>query len=303
MQPTTPPAPSASAMAKTSCSSLQSNDSAQSNDSHNSTSSYGSLSCITVRKEDPSAKAGIQMKQDSNGQVTVTKIASNGLFAKTDLAVGDIVLGVNKKRLSKGEGPEVLMNIVHKYTTISIAVKKAAPAGAPLKRRSQEPQEDGLLLLSGSTHHHKMKPRKASQNNNTFKADTYYGGMALHKADGSLKLRRTSDPKANTETIQTVTISATKPQLKNNDPTRSKMGNKSFGTILPRTRSKSPHSSRNHLDSRSSHGRTSRKNRSNSSASRKHQQSVGLELEIVNGRLVVKAIKAKSIFRDRKSVV
>lgn len=44
----------------------------------------------------------------------------------------------------------------------------------------------------------------------------------------------------------------------------------------------------------------SRRNRSNGSASHKHQLSVGLELEVVNERLVVKAIRAKSVFRFTK---
>lgn len=292
----TTPTPAPAAMAKNSSSSLQSNHSSQSNDSQKSSSSFGSLSCITVRKEDPTAKAGIQMEQDSNGQVTVTNIASNGLFAKTDLAIGDIVLAVNKKRLGQGEGPEVLMNIVHKYATISIAVKKSAPTGAPLKK-PKEPKEDGLSLLSGSTHHHKMKPRRAPRDNNNFKADTYYGGMAKHNTDGSLKLQQMNDPEDEKKPTKNLTVSATKSQPSGCDPTRTEMGNKSFGSILPRSRSKSPHSNRDRLDSKSSHGRPPRRNRSDGSATRKNPHSVGLELEIVDERLVVKAIRAKSIFR------
>merc|ERR1740133_942381 len=87
----------------------------------------GNLVSITVRKDNPKAKAGIKLIQDRNGQVTVKNIASNGLFGNTELEVGDIILSVNRKRLSDGEGPDLLMKWVHKYNTISISVRKPPP--------------------------------------------------------------------------------------------------------------------------------------------------------------------------------
>ena len=48
----------------------------------------GNLVSITVRKDNPKAKAGIKLIQDRNGQVTVKNIASNGLFGNTELEVG-----------------------------------------------------------------------------------------------------------------------------------------------------------------------------------------------------------------------
>jgi hypothetical protein len=55
--------------------------------------SKGNLVSITVRKDiilanNPKAKTGIKLVQDSNGQVTVKNIASNGLFGDTELEVG-----------------------------------------------------------------------------------------------------------------------------------------------------------------------------------------------------------------------
>mmetsp|Transcript_5952 Transcript_5952/g.12514 ORF Transcript_5952/g.12514 Transcript_5952/m.12514 type:complete len:152 (-) Transcript_5952:93-548(-) len=90
-------------------------------------SARGNIVSITVRKDDPKAKAGIQLEQDSEGTVTVTNIAKNGLFGDSDLEIGDIMLSVNKIRLSQGDGPEILMNAVHKNKTISISVRKPPP--------------------------------------------------------------------------------------------------------------------------------------------------------------------------------
>ena len=191
-------------------------ESSQSNHSGTSSSSFGSLSCITVRKKDPSSKAGIQLEQDSKGQVTITNIASNGLFAKTDLKVGDIVLAVNKKKLSEGEGPEVLMNIVHKFSTISISVKKpsrASSIGAPLKRRPKKKQRDRCSILWGSSHHHKLKPRKhpPRDTKNSF-IDAYYGDLAQCNSDesGPLKLENDTTKTTQDDPTNCLTISASK---------------------------------------------------------------------------------------------
>ena len=52
----------------------------------------GNLVSITVRKDNPKAKAGIKLIQDRNGQVTVKNIASNGLFGNTELEVGYVCI-------------------------------------------------------------------------------------------------------------------------------------------------------------------------------------------------------------------
>jgi len=66
------------------------------------------------------------LEQDSNGQVTVKNIATNGLFGDTELEIGDTILSVNRRRLntSEGEGPDLIMKWVHKYNTITISVRK-----------------------------------------------------------------------------------------------------------------------------------------------------------------------------------
>jgi len=84
---------------------------------------------ITVRKDNAdnsTKKAGIKLEQDSNGQVTVKNIATNGLFGDTELEIGDTILSVNRRRLntSEGEGPDLIMKWVHKYNTITISVRK-----------------------------------------------------------------------------------------------------------------------------------------------------------------------------------
>ena len=167
--------------------------------------SKGNLVSITVRKDDnPKAKAGIQLEQDSNGQVTVTNIAKNGLFGDSELEIGDVILSVNRRRLSEGEGPDVLLKLVHKYQTISIAVRK---------------QPLGVLVKEISNSNSNSKPTKNKQtkgadediNNNQSKVDTYYGGMSEHNADGSIKVqRRGQQQQKRISATMTVTISARK---------------------------------------------------------------------------------------------
>jgi len=129
------------------------------------------LVSITVRKEDPDAKAGIQLEQDSTGTVRVTNIAKNGLFGDTQLEIGDVVLSVNKKRLSEGEGPDVLLSVVHKFKSISIAVRKPPKEGAPLKTKNSKKKQD------------------QAKDNNHSKVDTYYMGTVKYNEDGSLKVK------------------------------------------------------------------------------------------------------------------
>merc|ERR1712183_739267 len=107
-----------------------------SNHSTSSTSSskrFGNVVSITVRKDDPenkNKKAGIKLQQDSTGKVKVKNVASNGLFGDTELEVGDIILSVNRKRLSDTEDPDEIMKWVHKYTTITVSVRKASPSSS-----------------------------------------------------------------------------------------------------------------------------------------------------------------------------
>jgi C-terminal processing protease CtpA/Prc len=292
-----------------------------SHSSHSSASSnFGSLACITVRKDDPSAKAGIQLEQDSNGQVTVTNIAKNGLFGDTDLAIGDVVLAVNKKRLSQGEGPEILMNVVHKNATICIAVKKPAKAGTPLmssRNRKKKPSSSNSNSnsnsnfssssfsfssssfssnFSNSSHHKKPPPsssRNRNRNNNSVKIDTYDGGMAQHNADGSLAFQKVGEPSIEKAPTKTLTVSAFKAEATNSSGNHQR---RSFGSSL-RSQSKSPHANRKRLDSKTTHNININNSSSSSSSSK---QCVGLELGIVDKQLVVEAILAKSIFRSTK---
>eukprot|EP00536_Pseudo-nitzschia_multiseries_P016737 jgi/Psemu1/47529/gm1.47529_g len=154
-----------------------SNSSTTSRSSFCGSSDGSTLVSITVRKEDPDAKAGIQLEQDSTGTVRVTNIATNGLFADTKLEIGDVVLSVNKKRLSEGEGPDVLLSVVHKYKTITIAIRKPPKKGAPLKTRKSKSKS--------MQENEKQDPTK---DNNHSKIDTYYMGTARHNEDGSFQV-------------------------------------------------------------------------------------------------------------------
>merc|ERR1712187_555581 len=133
-----------------------------SNHSASSTSSnkYGSFVSITVRKDDPqnkNRKAGIKLQQDSKGRVKVKNVASNGLFGDTDLEVGDIILSVNRRRLSDGEGPDELMKWVHKYNTITVSVRKPSPTS-----ESSSLETSSVPSTSG-----KKKKKKKKTNNET----------------------------------------------------------------------------------------------------------------------------------------
>jgi type II secretory pathway component PulC len=290
-----------------------------SHSTHSSTSaassSFGSLACISVRNDDPSAGAaitGIELEQDSNGQVTVTNIAANGLFGNTPLEIGDVVLAVNKKRLSKGDGPEVWMKMIHNLATICIAVKKPGNAGALLgsrrksARRNSKSKRNNISSssrsnfssstdFSNSSHHHKP-PR----NNNSFKLDTYYGGMAQHNADGSLAFQKVGAPSVENEPTQTLTISAFKAEAANaSSGSNGNPQRRSFGSTL-RSQSKSPHANRKRLDGKSKNKSKSthhKKNNSNGIS----KECVGLKLGIGDTKqLVIEAIQARSIFRNTK---
>jgi C-terminal processing protease CtpA/Prc len=123
---------------------------------------------VTVRKEDPKEKAGIRLGMEDNGRVRVTNIATNGLFAESEVEVGDIVLSINGTRLRPGEGPEELMDVIttaqSKVTVVVKKTNKAAP------RKVEKP----------------VVPKDVEDNN--LKSRKSYTGKAHHNADGSLKL-------------------------------------------------------------------------------------------------------------------
>lgn len=283
-------------------SSHSNNKSIGSSSNHSSTSSFGGLSCITVRKDDDPSDdkaAGILLERNAKGQTVVTDIAGNGLFADSGLEIGDVILSVNKKKLNseREKGPQVLWDeIVQQNKTISITVKKGgAAAASPKKHRGKKP---GKSLLGGGGDSGRPPSKN---NNNAVKVDTYYGGMAKHKADGSLSFPKTSegdddDDKGATTTKRTVvTISAAKPYVPS--------GTGGGRAKLPiRSVSKSPHYRENRDRKRmmpspsslsASTHRVGRTSIGNNKA-----VVVGLTLEVVDDELEVRAIDPASIFRS-----
>ncbi|KAL3930256.1 MAG: hypothetical protein SGARI_004536, partial [Bacillariaceae sp.] len=92
---------------------------------HKSTQSAEDLVSVTVRKEDPSQKAGISLVERQNATY-ITKVDEHGLFHDTEVAEGDKVLSINGKRLKKGEGSKhVLKTISKAKATVTLVVKKA----------------------------------------------------------------------------------------------------------------------------------------------------------------------------------
>lgn len=183
--------------------------------SQKSSSSFGGLSCITVRRDDLKTRAGIRLAQDSKtGEITVSSISEKGVFHDTALEIGDVVLSVNKQRLKKGEGPEILMDIVRTNKTISIAIKKPSKStkfkeGTPLSSSSRKKPKN--KSKHGSSSHHRKKrsskretPSRSSSDNTVATADSSlcYGGLTQQNAG--------APPKAE-PTTKTLTISACKP--------------------------------------------------------------------------------------------
>ena len=135
-----------------------------------STHAKDNLISVTVRKDDPSEKAGIRLALQENGRVVVTAVAKNGLFAESEVEVGDIVLSINGKRLRKGEGPEALVNVVERAEDrVTAVVKKANMALRKDEIRNAH-------VDRGNTHDNNKESKKS------------YQGTAVHNADGSLKL-------------------------------------------------------------------------------------------------------------------
>ncbi|VEU41117.1 unnamed protein product [Pseudo-nitzschia multistriata] len=186
-----------------------SSTSSQQSHSHSySHESTGKLVSITVRKENPNDKAGIQLEQDKYGTVHVTNIAKNGLFGNSQLEIGDTILSVNRRRLSKGEGPKEILRAVHKYKTISISIRKAPPKGAPLVGRKKD------------------KKKNQEKDNNRAKIDTYYRGCSKYKEDGSINVQYDEDSADDEKKMPTITISAQKGCPSNCTNEESKPGNR-----------------------------------------------------------------------------
>jgi type II secretory pathway component PulC len=238
------------------------------------------------------------MERDpSTGRVIVTSIARDGLFASTALAVGDIVLSFNRKRFSddSGEGLESLEsleNIVRKHSTICVAFKKPDPAaGAPLLSRRKKQNNKSRNNIGNKSN---ISSRGPPRDNNTFRINRHYGGMAQHNADGSLKFQKRDEGASSDDndtmqgpiTTKTLTISASKPLL-------------SGSTLQQRTSRFGSRSSSNH---RSSNHRSSNHRSSNHRNDHEGQQQsdVGLELAVIDKLLVVTAIHSRSIFSDTK---
>jgi hypothetical protein len=136
---------------------------------HNKRSVHGKdeFMSVTVRKSDPKEKVGIRLEQDDKGRVRVMNIATNGLFANSEVEVGDICLSVNGKRLSKDEGPETLLEVIAKANSkVTVVVKKA-------NMEPRVPEKPG------------KNPSKV-EDNNVIRIDSYYAGQSKYKEDGSL---------------------------------------------------------------------------------------------------------------------
>lgn len=147
---------------------------------------------VTVRKDDPKEKAGIRLEMESNGRVKVTNIAKNGLFADSEVEIGDIVLSINGKRLSKGEGAETMIDVIARAKSkVTVVVKKTNVA----PRVAEKVKRD----LSGA------------EDNNVKKLHTFYVSEAQHKEDGSLAISndKAKEQKKKVQVVST-TISANK---------------------------------------------------------------------------------------------
>jgi C-terminal processing protease CtpA/Prc len=153
-----------------------------------STHAKDNMISVTVRKDDPSEKAGIRLSLLENGRVVVTAVAKNGLFADSEVEVGDIVLSINGKRLRKGEGAEALVNVVEKAEDKVTAVVKKAN----MKDRKERKKID-----RGKTEDNNKETKKS------------YEGIAVHNPDGSLKLGAVKTEDANGPDSQ-IAIAASK---------------------------------------------------------------------------------------------
>jgi C-terminal processing protease CtpA/Prc len=162
---------------------------------HSKRSSHGKdeFMSVTVRKEDPKQKAGIRLEAETNGRIRVTNIALNGLFAESEIAIGDIVLSVNGKRLARGEEPDVLVEVIKNATSkVTMVVKKT----------NVEPR------VAENT----KKDETKTVNNNVQQRDSYYEGQSKHNEYGSLAFTTSADmkKKKKKKKITSCTITANK---------------------------------------------------------------------------------------------
>lgn len=148
---------------------------------------------VTVRKDHPKEKAGIRLEAEENGRIRVVNIATNGLFAGSEVEIGDIVLSVNGKRLARGEGPESLVEVIaNAQSKVTMVVKKTSTQ--PRVAEKQPKDKDKIC------------------DNNVAKEDTYYAGQSKHKEDGSIAFhskQEVEERKKKSKTVST-TISANK---------------------------------------------------------------------------------------------
>ena len=161
--------------------------------SHSKRSSHGKdeFLSVTVRKDDPSQKAGIMLESEANGRIRVTNIAKNGLFAGSEIEIGDIVLSINGKRLAKGEGPDVLVDVIKKAESkVTVVVKK----GGMAPRVPERPKKDISQV----------------QDNNVKMRDSYYAGQSKFREDGSLAFGTDAQTPTAAEPVIACTISANK---------------------------------------------------------------------------------------------
>lgn len=161
--------------------------------SHSKRSSHGKdeFLSVTVRKDDPSQKAGIMLESEANGRIRVTNIAKNGLFAGSEIEIGDVVLSINGKRLAKGEGPEVLVDVIKKAESkVTVVVKKIGMA----PRVPEKPKKDISKVMD----------------NNVKQKDSYYAGQSKHKEDGSLAFGADAETTTAAKPVIACTISANK---------------------------------------------------------------------------------------------
>jgi len=189
---------------------------------HSVSSSVGNIVSITVRKDNAdnsTKKAGIKLEQDSNGQVTVKNIATNGLFGDTELEIGDTILSVNRRRLntSEGEGPDLIMKWVHKYNTITISVRKK-PVSLVSSSSDESTNSSNKKDKKSST----KKKKKKNKNKTTTKSS---------KED----VTNNNNNKIVTITAEVNTTTSTGYSLTNSNTKNKRKSNKSTTTTTPPT--------------------------------------------------------------------
>jgi len=160
---------------------------------HSKRSSHGKdeFLSVTVRKDDPSQKAGIMLESETNGRIRVTNIAKNGLFAGSEIEIGDVVLSINGKRLVKGEGPEVLVDVIRNAESkVTVVVRKVGMA----PRVPEKPKKDASEIMD----------------NNVKQRDSYYAGLSKHKEDGRLAFGADAQTNTVAKPVIAYTITANK---------------------------------------------------------------------------------------------